>query len=304
MARFVSWIFPANSLVVAIAAALLGIIGGDLLAVGVTLGSWILYSATSVAVVLVAFLILNLYAQFRVDNRDQLCSAKYFFAPRTYRCELVDTIEKQIELTKVASEIFKRDVPDDYITEDIWRANPRKSLILRNLHTREVEGYAACWPIRKETAATIADGSFAEQSLTAEHILPAKENKTAQFLLIPGLGVTDAESIRRGPVKSRAVLFQFFELLLTEFVVNDDFERTIIFLTHSVSGPNNRERPASQNLIKRLKEAGIDVGAKPGEIVDNYLKRDRVWTIVVDHTRLTSIYVKVMKETLGVSSIT
>jgi len=304
MARVISWIFPANSLVVAIAAALLGIIGGELLAVGVTRGPWILYSAISAGIVLVVFLLLNLYAQFRVNTLDQLSSAKYFFAPRTYRCERVDTIEQQMELTKVASEIFKRDVPDADITEEIWKANPCKSIILRNLHTKEVEGYAACWPIRKETAAAIADGSLAEQFLTAEHILPAKENKTAKFVLIPGLGVTDADSIRRGPVKSRAVIFQFFELLLTEFVVNDDFERTIIFLTHSVSGPNNRERPASQNLIKRLKEAGIDVGAKPGKMVGSYLKQDRVWTIAVDRTRLTSIYVKVMKETLGVSFIT
>jgi len=299
MGKFNDLIFSKNSIVFGVAAAVLGLVVGQVLST--TMKPEMLPYLIAIGMAIAIFLIVILYSSYLARKRDQLST--YFFAPRTYRCALVSTQPLQNELTEVASEIFGSAVPDEAVTNAIWKANAKKSIVLRNVRTGKVEGYAACWPMTDQAGGDLLTGKISAEGIAAADIVDATQNGKARYLLIPGLGVTDADSIRRGPIKSRTIIFQFFELLLAEFIVDDKFDREIIFLTHSVRGKIGGNLPASRNLMKRLDGAGINLNATYVKEVTHYGEKDSLWVVRVNRTRLMSIYDDVMKESLGVSKL-
>lgn len=164
---------------------------------------------------LLAILALN-WRRIGGNNRSQGIR----IPPRDERLRsvIIDTLPqlKQIQ-GKLVPAIFGTATPP---SDEIYRSfarNPRRSIALYSDSLAEFVGFASFWPITERAAAALKAGEIVEEELKAADILPADENQSARYAVIPAIAVLGHEE-SWGKRRGLKLLHHFAEFIEEEFL--------------------------------------------------------------------------------------
>jgi hypothetical protein len=200
----------------------------------------------------------------QLDEFKDFYNIKSSVARRRFKCKIINQdadIEAAIGLTDA---IFRTHTPGENRVLRIFERNKRKSVLIveqrhpsgnrksSGHHDKEDRavpvGFASAWPLRSDIGQLFALGKMAEIDLLPDHVLPAAQNRTAEYIYVTGIAVAGAyvpndASTRTANttgdtgVRSTILVVSFLDLLMSEFCVDSEYKK-IVMIADSPSGLN------------------------------------------------------------------
>lgn len=293
MLRLIEKFLPSSPIAVAILSTVLIAIFHTILDSLVSQSRVLEYLLAFIGILLGLTLMFTAYQGALKRRHAHLAEHQDFLSRRTFVSEITPaSVYRGSEVRKLAYEIFPEFQQYDELYDGLVAKGGRRAAIVRNARTGRAEGYAVCWPITDTFAQRLIDGGVTEADITYEDILDYDQRPTARFLYVPAVGVTNPRAGHYGAMKSRIAIFTLFEFLLAEFVVDDLFKREILFATYG---------PASSNLARRISGRRIADGLHAVRTMPISDTTSTLYTISADKSTLERIYVRLMKDSLGIN---
>lgn len=136
---------------------------------------------------------------------------------------------------EVVPEIFGTATPPKEMIYESFKKNPCRSIGLYSKDEQKFVGFASFWPITEEAAKKLMDGTKTEEDLQVEDMLPAAENATAKFALIPGVGVIDPET-KKGFKRGLKLMLYFRQFLKAEYFGDPERSITVLAMGYTNDG--------------------------------------------------------------------
>lgn len=122
----------------------------------------------------------------------------------------------------------------------------------------DVVGYCALWPVRREIGLALLAGQMTDDDLMPEHLISTEENKTAEFIVIVGIGVLP-EVATMDPRAGAKLIRATKETLRDRYFAGDDRTITLIAIAYTSYGKKACE-------VLDLKETGMYVAYDADEL--------------------------------------
>ncbi|WP_422056743.1 hypothetical protein [Sphingomonas sp.] len=122
---------------------------------------------------------------------------------------------------RIVPAIFQGATPPNDEVYRMFERNQRRSIGLYSKDQAQMVGFASCWPITREAAEAIKAGTLIEEDLTAEQLLPTAQNREAEYVIVPGVAVMEADT-RRGARRGMALMYGLRRFIIEEYLHHPD----------------------------------------------------------------------------------
>jgi hypothetical protein len=142
---------------------------------------------------------------------------------------------------RLVPRLFGEATPPNERIYKMFSKNSHCTLALYSEDEQDYVGFATIWPLTDAAASKMMAGVLLEEQLTEKDILPASENHSTRFAIVPGVAVLDrqnAQGYRRGLKLMRA----FRAFIADEYLQDDDRTMELLAVAYGEDGVKWCER--------------------------------------------------------------